>query len=30
LGGLVLAPIAGAVGVFLTALVTHLLVMLVV
>ncbi len=29
-GGLVLAPIAGAVGVFLTALVTHLLVMLVV
>ena len=30
LGGLVLAPIAGAVGVFLTALVTHLLVILVV
>src|ERR687886_1951534 len=30
LGGLVLAPIAGAVGVFLAALVTHLLVMLVV
>ena len=30
LGGLVLAPIAGAVGVFLTTLVTHLLVMLVV
>ena len=30
LGGLVLAPIAGVVGVFLTALVTHLLVMLVV
>ena len=30
LGGLVLAPIAGTVGVFLTALVTHLLVMLVV
>jgi hypothetical protein len=30
LGGLVVAPIAGAVGVFLTALVTHLLVMLVV
>src|SRR5918994_1657189 len=30
LGGLVLAPIAGAVGIFLTALVTHLLVMLVV
>jgi hypothetical protein len=29
-GGLVLAPIAGAVGVFLTALVTHLLVMVVV
>ncbi len=29
-GGLVLAPIAGAVGVFLTALVTHLLVALVV
>ena len=29
-GGLVLAPIAGAVGVFLTALVTHLLVMIVV
>ena len=29
-GGLVLAPIAGAVGVFLTALVTHLLVVLVV
>ena len=30
LGGLVIAPIAGAVGVLLTALVTHLLVMLVV
>jgi hypothetical protein len=30
LAGLVLAPIAGAVGVFLTALVTHLLVILVV
>lgn len=30
LGGLVLAPIAGAVGVFLTALLTHLLVILVV
>jgi hypothetical protein len=30
LGGLVIAPIAGAVGVFLTALVTHLLVVLVV
>jgi hypothetical protein len=30
LGGLVVAPIAGAVGVFLTALVTHLLVILVV
>jgi hypothetical protein len=30
LGGLVIAPIAGAVGVFLTALVTHLLVILVV
>jgi hypothetical protein len=30
LGGLVVAPIAGAVGVFLTALVTHLLVVLVV
>jgi len=30
LGGLVLAPIAGTVGVFLTALVTHLLVLLVV
>jgi hypothetical protein len=30
IGGLVLAPIAGAVGVFLTALVTHLLVMIVV
>ena len=30
LGGLALAPIAGAVGVFLTALVTHLLVVLVV
>jgi hypothetical protein len=30
LGGLVIAPIAGAVGVFLTALVTHLLVLLVV
>jgi hypothetical protein len=30
LGGLVLAPIAGAVGVFLTALLTHLLVVLVV
>jgi hypothetical protein len=30
LGGLVIAPIAGAVGVFLTALVTHLLVALVV
>ena len=30
LGGLVLAPIAGAVGLFLTALVTHLLVVLVV
>ena len=30
LGGLVVAPIAGAVGVFLTALVTHLLVMVVV
>jgi hypothetical protein len=30
LGGLVLAPIAGAVGVFLTALVTHLLVILVI
>jgi hypothetical protein len=30
LGGLVVAPIAGAVGVFLTALVTHLLVLLVV
>ena len=30
LGGLVLAPIAGTVGVFLTALVTHLLVMIVV
>ena len=29
-GGLVLAPIAGTVGVFLTALVTHLLVMVVV
>jgi hypothetical protein len=29
-GGLVLAPIAGAVGVFLTALVTHLLVIVVV
>ena len=29
LGGLVLAPIAGAVGVFLTALLTHLLVVLV-
>lgn len=29
-GGLVLAPIAGAVGVFLTALLTHLLVVLVV
>jgi len=29
-GGLVLAPIAGAVGLFLTALVTHLLVILVV
>ncbi len=29
-GGVVLAPIAGAVGVFLTALVTHLLVMIVV
>ena len=29
-GGLVLAPIAGAVGVFLTALLTHLLVMIVV
>jgi hypothetical protein len=29
-GGLVLAPIAGTVGVFLTALVTHLLVMIVV
>ena len=29
-GGLVLAPIAGTVGVFLTALITHLLVMLVV
>jgi hypothetical protein len=30
LGGLVIAPIAGTVGVFLTALVTHLLVILVV
>ena len=30
LGGLVIAPIAGAVGVFLTALLTHLLVVLVV
>ena len=30
LGGLVIAPIAGAVGVFLSALVTHLLVLLVV
>ena len=30
LGGLVIAPIAGAVGIFLTALVTHLLVILVV
>jgi hypothetical protein len=30
LGGLVVAPVAGAVGVFLTALVTHLLVILVV
>src|SRR4028119_391177 len=30
LGGLVVAPVAGAVGVFLTALVTHLLVLLVV
>jgi hypothetical protein len=30
LGGLVLAPIAGTVGVFLTALVTHLLVMILV
>jgi hypothetical protein len=30
LGGLIIAPIAGAVGVFLTALVTHLLVILVV
>jgi hypothetical protein len=30
IGGLVLAPIAGVVGVFLTALVTHLLVMIVV
>jgi hypothetical protein len=30
LGGLVIAPIAGAVGLFLTALVTHLLVILVV
>jgi hypothetical protein len=30
LGGLVVAPIAGTVGVFLTALVTHLLVLLVV
>jgi hypothetical protein len=30
LGGLVVAPIAGAVGIFLTALVTHLLVILVV
>jgi hypothetical protein len=30
LGGLVLGPIAGTVGVFLTALVTHLLVMIVV
>lgn len=30
LGGLVVAPIAGAVGVFLTALITHLLVALVV
>jgi hypothetical protein len=30
LGGLVLAPIAGAVGVFLTALLTHLLVIIVV
>src|SRR5687767_2211328 len=30
LGGLVIAPIAGTVGVFLTALVTHLLVVLVV
>ena len=30
LGGVVLAPIAGAVGVFLTALLTHLLVMIVV
>src|SRR5215210_7770685 len=30
LGGLVLAPIAGTVGVFLTALVTHLMVLLVV
>jgi hypothetical protein len=30
LGGLVLAPIAGTVGVFLTALLTHLLVMIVV
>src|SRR3712207_5260990 len=29
-GGLVLAPVAGAVGVYLTALVTHLLVVLVV
>ena len=30
LGGLVVAPIAGAVGVFLTALVTHLLIVMVV
>ena len=30
LGGLVIAPIAGAVGIFLTALVTHVLVVLVV
>jgi hypothetical protein len=30
LGGLVIAPLAGAVGIFLTALVTHLLVILVV
>ncbi len=30
LGGLVIAPLAGAVGIFLTALVTHLLVVLVV
>jgi hypothetical protein len=30
LGGLLIAPIAGAVGIFLTALVTHLLVVLVV